>query len=175
MITNRHLKSLMVSATLLAASSYNLPGWARTSDSCVLSAATIAEAKAGIRETLAAYSAALNGGKTSAILPLYTDDAVFMPPYRQSAVGKDAVEKLYEAGFQELRFHLKFMIVELVVMAPTWAYARTNSSGTTDHHSTGKTTSEANHELFIFKKAGGKWRIACYSFSPRNSPTMVHS
>jgi ketosteroid isomerase-like protein len=116
------------------------------------------------------------GERTSAILPLYADDAVFMPPFRQSAVGKDAVGKLYEAGFQELKFHVKFTIAELVVMAPTWAYARTNSSGMADHHSTGKTTSEANHELFIFRKAnGGKWRIACYSFSPTNPPTMVHS
>jgi uncharacterized protein (TIGR02246 family) len=126
----------------------------------------------GIRSTLAAYNAALNGGKTSAVMPLYTDDGVFMPPYSESAVGKAAVQVAYDRVFEELQFNVKFNIAELVQMAPTWAYVRTNSAGTTDHHSTGKTTAEANQELFILKKEdGGQWRIARYSFSPTNPPS----
>lgn len=131
--------------------------------------ATIAKDEAAIREVMAAYNAALNGGKTSAVLPLYADDGVFMPPYSQSTVGIEAVRKAYDAVFDELKFHVKFTIAELVVMAPIWAYVRTNSAGTTDHHSTGKTTREANQELFIFRKGDdGRWRIARYSFSPTN-------
>jgi uncharacterized protein (TIGR02246 family) len=126
----------------------------------------------GIRSTLAAYNAALNGGKTSAVMSLYTDDGVFMPPYSESAVGKAAVQVAYDRVFEELQFNVKFNIAELVQMAPTWAYVRTNSAGTTDHHSTGKTTAEANQELFILKKEdGGQWRIARYSFSPTNPPS----
>ena len=75
-----------------------------------------------------------------------------MPPYSQSAVGKEAVRKAYDAVFAELKFDVKFTIAELVVMAPNWAYVRTNSAGTTGHASTGKTTAEANQELFIFRK-----------------------
>jgi uncharacterized protein (TIGR02246 family) len=127
--------------------------------------------EAGIRNTIASYNDALNGGTTTAVLPLYTDDGVFMPPYSQSAVGRVAVEKAYDAVFNELRFNVKFTIAELVVMAPNWAYVRTNSAGTTLHHSTGRTTSEANQELFIFRKSDdGIWRIARYSFSPTNPP-----
>jgi uncharacterized protein (TIGR02246 family) len=127
--------------------------------------------EAGIRSTLAAYNAALNGGKTAMVMPLYTEDGVFMPPYSESAVGKEAVRLAYDKVFAELKFHVKFTIAELVVMAPTWAYVRTNSAGTTDHHSTGRTTAEANQELFILKKGDdGKWRIARYSFSPTNEP-----
>lgn len=126
---------------------------------------------ADIRSVLASYNDALNGGKTAAVLPLYTDDGIFMPPYSQSAVGKEAVRKAYDAVFDELKFHVKFSIEEIVVMASTWAYVRTNSAGTTEHHSTGRTTAEANQELFIFKKGGDdKWRIARYSFSPTNPP-----
>ena len=56
-------------------------------------------------------------------------------------------------------------------MSPTYAYVRTKSAGTTTHASTGKSTSEANQELFILKKGSdGMWRIARYSFSPTNSP-----
>jgi ketosteroid isomerase-like protein len=105
-------------------------------------------------------------------MPLYTDDGVFMPPYSESAVGKAAVQVAYDRVFEELQFNVKFNIAELVQMAPTWAYVRTNSAGTTDHHSTGKTTAEANQELFILKKEdGGQWRIARYSFSPTNPPS----
>ncbi|MBV8188008.1 MAG: SgcJ/EcaC family oxidoreductase [Alphaproteobacteria bacterium] len=130
-----------------------------------------AKDEAAIRQTLASYGDALNGGKTAAVLPLYAEDGVFMPPYSQSAVGKEAVKKAYDAVFDELKFHVKFTVAELVVMSPTWAYARTNSAGTTDHHSTGKTIAEANQELFIFKKGDdGTWRIARYSFSPINPP-----
>jgi uncharacterized protein (TIGR02246 family) len=133
--------------------------------------ATVAKDEAAIREVMAAYNAALNGGKTSAVLPLYTDDGVFMPPFSQSAVGINAVRKAYDAVFEELRFDVKFNIAELVIMAPAWAYVRTNSAGTTGHQSTGKTTAEANQELFIFKKGDdGKWRITRYSFSPTNPP-----
>ena len=132
---------------------------------------TISQDDAAIRSVLASYNDALNSSKTAAVLPLYTHDGVFMPPYSQSAVGKGAVEKAYDAVFDELKFHVKFNIAELVVMAPTWAYVRTNSAGTTDHHSTGKTTAEANQELFIFEKGDdGKWRIARYSFSPTSPP-----
>ena len=41
-----------------------------------------------------------------------------MPPYSQSAVGKEAVRKAYDAVFAELKFDVKFTIAELVVMAP---------------------------------------------------------
>jgi uncharacterized protein (TIGR02246 family) len=127
--------------------------------------------EAAIKSVMAAYNDALNGGKTAAVLPLYTEDGVFMPPYSQSAVGKEAVKKAYDAVFAELKFDVKFNIAELVVMGPTWAYVRTNSAGTTGHHSTGQTTTEANQELFIFQKSNdGKWRIARYSFSPTNPP-----
>jgi uncharacterized protein (TIGR02246 family) len=148
-----------------------LPSQAAKGSACVMTQATIARDEAGIRETMAAYNAALNGGKTAAVLPLYTEDGVFMPPYSQSAVGKSAVAAAYDKVFAELQFDVKFTIAELVVMAPNWAYVRTNSAGMTFHRSLGEKLAEANQELFIFKKGDdGKWRIARYSFSPTNPP-----
>ena len=164
------LNFAVVAAALLAGTAYAGHAAAQTKGSAMTST-TIAQDEDSIRSVLAAYNDALNGGKTAAVLPLYTDDGVFMPPYSQSAVGKAAVENAYDKVFGELKFHVKFTVAELVVMAPNWAYVRTNSAGTTNHHSTGKTTAEANQELFIFKKSGdGKWRIARYSFSPINPP-----
>ena len=167
MHTGHYLGSLLIVASMLAASAYPVQLCAQTA----MSPAATASDEAAIRGVLAGYNAALNGGKTAAVLPLYSDDGVFMPPYSQSAVGKDAVRKAYDAVFDELKFNVKFDIAELVVISPVWAYVRTNSAGTTGHHSTGKTTAEANQELFLFKKGDdGHWRIARYSFSPTNPP-----
>ena len=132
----------------------------------------MANEESAIRAVMASYNDALNRGSTDAALMLYAEDGVFMAPYSQSAVGKEAVRKAYDAVFSELKFDVEFSIAELVMMAPNWAYVRTNSAGTTGHASTGKTTAEANQELFIFRKDGdGKWRIARYSFSPTKPPT----
>lgn len=125
-----------------------------------------------IRSVLAKYNAALNGGKTTAVLPLYTEDGIFMPPFSKSAIGQAAVRQAYDTVFQELKFNVKFNIAELVQIAPIWAYVRTNSAGSTRHRSTGETTSEANQELFLLKKGADKqWRISHYSFSPTNPPS----
>jgi uncharacterized protein (TIGR02246 family) len=133
--------------------------------------AKAADDKSAIENNLSSYNAALNGGDTAAVLPLYTKDGIFMPPYSPSAIGQEAIRKAYDAVFKELKFNVKFNIAELVLMAPAWAYVRTNSAGTTFHQSTDKTTSEANQELFIFKKDDdGVWRVARYSFSPTNPP-----
>ena len=120
---------------------------------------------------MATYNAALNDGKTNAVLPLYTATGIFMPPYSASAIGQDAIRKAYDAVFAELTFDVRFDIAELVLMAPVWAYVRTNSAGKTRHTSTQKTTAEANQELFILNKGSdSKWRIARYSFSPTSPP-----
>ena len=171
MAVTRHLKPIVVAASILAVSAHSGLAPAQSMETTVSSNAAAVGDEAAIRRVLASYSDALNGGKTAAVLPLYAEDGVFMPPYSQSAVGKEAVGKAYDAVFGELKFHVKFAIAELVMMGPSWAYVRTNSAGTTEHHSTGRTTAEANQELFIFKKGeDGRWRIARYSFSPTNPP-----
>jgi uncharacterized protein (TIGR02246 family) len=127
--------------------------------------------EAGIRNTISSYNAALNGGKTAAVIPLYTEDGVFMPPYSDSAVGIDAVRVAYDRVFEELAFDVAFTVNELVQVAPDYAYVRTHSAGTTRHASAGETVAEGNQELFIFnKRDDGRWRIARYSFSPIRPP-----
>ena len=122
-----------------------------------------------VAEVLAAYSAALNASDTDAVMPLYAEDGVFMPPYSASAVGADAVQKAYDAVFKAIKLTVKFDVAEIVEMSPEWVFARTNSAGTTLDHATGATTAEANQELFIFRKdQGGKFKIARYSFSTTN-------
>ena len=102
---------------------------------------------------------------------LYTEDGVFMPPYSSSAVGLDAVSKAYDGVFRAITLKVKFTVIEVVELSREWAFARTNSAGTTLDHATGTTSAEANQELLIFHKDGdGAWKIARYSFSSTNPP-----
>jgi uncharacterized protein (TIGR02246 family) len=122
-----------------------------------------------IRSLLAAYNEALNASSTDAVMPLYAEDGVFMPPYSQSAVGAAAVRRAYDAVFAAITLQVKFSIVEIVELGPGWAFARTTSAGTTTEHATGAKSAEGNQELFIFQKGhDGAWKIARYSFSPTN-------
>jgi uncharacterized protein (TIGR02246 family) len=127
--------------------------------------------EAAVAAVLSKYEAALNASDTDAVMPLYAEDCVFMPPYSQSAVGATAVRKAYDGVFAAITLSVKFNIAEIVEMAPGWIFARTNSAGTTTDHATGAKSAEGNQELFIFNRdAGGVWKIARYSFSSTNPP-----
>ena len=125
--------------------------------------------ESAVAETLSAYNQALNSSDTNAVMPLYAQDGVFLPPYSPSAVGLAEVRKAYDAVFAVIQLTVKFQIAEIVEMIPDWVFARTNSAGTTLNHATGAISKEGNQELFIFhKEKDGKFRIARYSFSTTN-------
>ena len=127
--------------------------------------------KEAITALLAKYNDALNASSTDAVMPLYAEDGVFMPPYSPSAVGFEAVRKAYDAVFKAITLNVKFTIEEVVELSPKWALARTNSTGTTLDHATGTRSAEANQELFVFSRdSNGSWKIARYSFSTTNPP-----
>jgi uncharacterized protein (TIGR02246 family) len=124
-----------------------------------------------VADVLSAYNAAHNSSNTDAVIPLYAEDGVFMPPYSPSAIGSAEVRKAYDAVFKAIKLTVKFNVAEIVEMSPEWMFARTNSAGTTLNHATGATASEGNQELFLFRKdRDGKFKIARYSFSPTQPP-----
>jgi uncharacterized protein (TIGR02246 family) len=133
-----------------------------------MSGSALADQEA-IGAAMSSYEAALNGSNTEAAMTLYAEDGVFMAPNNQSAIGKAAVRRAYDAVFKAITLKVRFTIAELVVMASQWAFVRTNSAGTQKINATGATSAEANQELFIFRKGDdGQWRIARYSFSTTN-------
>jgi uncharacterized protein (TIGR02246 family) len=122
-----------------------------------------------VAEVLSAYNQALNSSDTNAVMPLYAQDGVFMPPYSLSAVGLAEVREAYDAVFAAIQLTVKFNTAEIVEMSSDWVFARTNSAGTTLNLINGAISKEANQELFIFhKEKDGKFKIARYSFSTTN-------
>ncbi len=131
----------------------------------------MSDAKEGVTALLAKYNDALNASSTDAVMPLYAEDGVFMAPYSPSAVGSEALRKAYNDVFKAITLNVKFAIAEIIELTPEWAFARTNSAGTTLEHATGTRSAERNQELFLLRKdRDGSWRIARYSFSPTNPP-----
>ena len=131
-------------------------------------AATV-KATRELKALLGSYNEALNGSDTGKVLSLYTADGIFMAPFSPSSVGPDAIRRAYDSVFATRKFNVVFHLRELVALSPEFAYARTNSAGHTTDPRTGARSSEGNQELFVFRKEGGEWKIARYSFSSTGS------
>ncbi len=121
--------------------------------------------KTQIEAVLKGYEQVLNAGDVAGVLKLYTKDGVFMAQHNPSAVGIHQVEAAYTGAFQAIDLNVEFDIIEVEVIADDWAFARTNSSGTTTINATGDQIPEGNQELFVLQKIGGDWKIARYAFS----------
>ena len=121
-----------------------------------------------ILAVLEAYEQVLNASDVAGVLKLYTKDGVFMAQHNASAVGIHQVEAAYAGAFQAIDLNVEFDIVEVEVIADDWAFARTNSSGTTTINATGDKIPEGNQELFVLQKIDGNWKIARYAFSTTN-------
>jgi hypothetical protein len=103
----------------------------------------------GIAPVLVRDEDALNASNTDGVMPLYAEDALFMPPCSPSAVDSATVRQADESV----------------------AFARTNSTGTVMVNTTGVKSAEVNQELLIFTRDhDGARPIARDSFSSINPP-----
>jgi len=124
-----------------------------------------------IEAVLHAYEAALNASNTDRVMTVYAADGIFMPQHSPSQIGADAVRAAYDRVFAAITLDVEFQVEEIVQVAPTWAFVRTNSAGFVTINATGEKGPEANQELFIFQKGDDKeWKIARYIFSTTNPP-----
>jgi len=119
----------------------------------------------GITAVADAYVAAVLKGDTAAILDLYTEDAMEMPPNAAPVKGRAALTEYYKkqmAGAKFSAFTLKHVETRSAgdvgydvgtynqTLTPTGAPAPVNDAG---------------KYIVVAKKAGGKWRVAyvCYN------------
>ncbi len=154
------MKDLLIQTVVAAALLLGLLSGAHAADSDI----------AEIEALLEGYERVLNTSDVDGVLTLYTEDGVFMAQHNPSAVGRKQVEAAYTAAFQAIDLNVEFDIVEIEVIADDWAFARTNSSGTTTINATGDKIAEGNQELFVLQKIDGDWKIARYGFSTTNPP-----
>lgn len=120
--------------------------------------------KTAIEKLLFSYRDALNTSDVNKVLPLYSNDGVFMPSNAPSAIGQEQVKAAYEFVFSQIQLNIEFYIDEIVVNGD-YAFARTTSKGTTLIHANKQTVAEENRELFVLQNINGQWKIARYMFN----------
>lgn len=120
--------------------------------------------KIAIEKLLFSYRDALNASNVEMVLPLYTQNGVFMPTNAPSAIGQEQVKEAYKFVFSSIQLHIEFFIDDINVDG-NYAYARTSSKGTTLIHATGQIVPEENRELFVLHKENGDWKIDQYMFN----------
>ncbi|MBV8330148.1 MAG: nuclear transport factor 2 family protein [Verrucomicrobia bacterium] len=123
-----------------------------------------------IVQKLKAYENALDTSNTEAVMAVYASEPVFIPEYAKALIGRDAVRRAYDHGFQSMKLNIKFAIHEIVDMGGDLAYVRTTSAGQQEMLATHKMLPEANNELFIFRREDGQWKIYRYLFASSNRP-----
>lgn len=127
--------------------------------------------RSGIEDVLQAYESALNAADVAKVTSLFSSDAVFMPQHSPASIGVSAIRAAYKGLFQSINFDVALKVEEIVQVAPTWAFVRTNSAGLVTVLATGERVPDANHELFVFQKGDDNaWKIARYCFSTTNAP-----
>lgn len=120
--------------------------------------------KTAIEILLFSYRDALNASDVNKVLPLYTNDGVFMPSNAPSAIGQEQIKDSYGFVFSQIQLTIEFYIDEIVITGD-YAFARTTSKGTTLIHASGETVAEENRELFVLQKTNGQWKISRYMFN----------
>ncbi len=118
--------------------------------------------KEKIHAVIRNYEQVLNASDVAGVVKLYTEDGVFMAQHNPSAVGIGAVKAAYGAVFKAIDLNVAFDIIEIEVVADDWAFARTNSVGTT--------TIKATRSCLSFKRpttASGRLRDTA-------SPPPIH-
>lgn len=120
-----------------------------------------------IKKLLFTYRDALNASDVNKVLPLYTEDGIFMPSGAPTSVGTEQVRGAYEFVFSNIELSIEFYIDEISINGD-YAFARTTSKGSTLIHATGATVPEENRELFVLQKEEGQWKIDRYMFNKMN-------
>lgn len=120
--------------------------------------------KTAIEKLLFSYRDALNASDVNKVLPLYTNDGVFMPSNAPSAIGQEQIKDSYEFVFSQIQLNIEFFIDEIVINGD-YAFARTTSKGTTLIRANGEIVAEENRELFVLQKTNGQWKISRYMFN----------
>lgn len=123
-----------------------------------------------IQEVINSYEQALNASSTKDVMKLYGENPVFMPQNSPALEGREAVEKGYDFVFSNIRLNVKFTLHEIEEFGDL-AYVRTTSAGQTTILAKDAKVTEANNELFIFRKENGNWKIHRYLFATSNPPT----
>ncbi|HZP99190.1 MAG TPA: nuclear transport factor 2 family protein [Reyranella sp.] len=116
-------------------------------------------------EIMQKYAVALQANDVEALVSLYTDNGVYVRPDFPAAVGHAALRTAYKEVFATLRVSLRFDIKEAEIHGDM-AWVRSESTSKIKVLKSGAETSESYHQLVVFRREAGVWKIRSYLYSP---------
>ena len=116
---------------------------------------------AAIKAEVEKFDVAWNSQDVEALLSLYSEDAVRMPPNEAEEVGKEAIRESFQRFFDEMISEGNSVTVDVRV-AGDLAYARGTWLGTDTPKAGGESVQEDSKWLEVLQRqADGSWQIIC--------------
>jgi len=122
------------------------------------------QCRTDIQALLKNYQKALNASDTKKVIPLYTNDGVFMPSNKPTSIGQTQVKTAYQHVFKTLDLNVNFHIDEIERHGDI-AFVRTTSDGEIKLLEKNTTIKNNSRELFILKRTNSEWKIYRYMFN----------
>lgn len=122
--------------------------------------------KSGIEREVFAYFMDFGKADVDAIMTHYADDAVFMPAGLPTVAGKNNIRAAYVETVKYVRILPGGKsVADDAFIAGDLAWVRTDSRAEALNPATGQKTQGHFREVFLLRKAGGKWKIWRYMFN----------
>ncbi len=132
-------------------------------------AGTDQQCKMDIQALLGSYQKALNSSDVDKIMPLYSEDGVFMPANKPTSVGQVQVKTAYQHVFKTIDLDIVFHIDDIERQGDI-AFVRTRSDGEIRLLKDNVVVKSNTRELFILKRVNDEWKIHQYMFNKVDSP-----
>ncbi len=129
-----------------------------------------AQAPEGPVQIMERYAAALQSNNLEALVALFADNGVYTRPDFPPAVGRSAVQAAFKTVFDTLKVNVRFDIKEVEITGDT-AWVRSESSGKVKVLKTGVETNDFYHQLVVFHREQGAWKIRSYLYAPARPST----
>ncbi|TBD47073.1 YybH family protein [Rhizobium ruizarguesonis] len=121
-----------------------------------------------IRGLVAKYIEVIARSTADELVSLFTEDGVIMAPDAPTMEGTEQLRAFFNHAFTTIKIDPKIYIDEVVVSGD-YAFARCHSEVHVTLLEPKASHSEANRELFVFRKDGGEWKIARYMFNKQQT------
>ena len=127
---------------------------------------------AAIREADLAWSQANEVEGLEGVMPFYLDDAIFLPPNRPMAIGKNAIREASEAmGLGSPSFSATWQPTKIeVARSGDIGYAIGTFEGTIIDSAGNHVPVKGKYVEIWKKQADGSWMVAADMFSPDSPP-----
>ncbi len=123
-----------------------------------------------INDLRAEYFSAANAADVEALLAVWANDGVSMPPNQPAVTGKEAIRSLWQERFDQNTYDITFTSDESVVSGD-WAFVRGITTGTLTPKAGGEPNETKVKSIALYQRqVDGSWKTARVIYSSDNPP-----